>query len=166
LGQRDGERLITILDGAFRAALAGADDAVASDLAFSLAQDVSVSDDLRRDGGSLRLAGADAPITHLGHDYVQAGCMFVPLDRAVVTLGGHPAPTGQAQVFLGRLRALAREASCVTVGLRDARSVAGRVVKATPAHLVVRNSQMWAVPLAEIEFVRLSRGGSGDRSHD
>jgi len=160
LGQRDADRLIDVLEGGFRAAIRGGEDVSAADLAFSLAQDVSAIDDLRRDGGRVRLPGLNFPITEVGHDYVQAGAWLVPLDRAILAIGGEARPRDGAQMLLGRLRLLAREAAGATVGVGEARSIAGIVVKATTAHLVVRNAQIWAIPLPEIVFVRLFRGGS------
>ena len=159
MGHADADQMIRLLDGKFRAAIVGMEDAVASDLAFSLSQDVPVVDELLRDGGRVRVDGVAARITRIAHDYVEAGGWLVPLTKAVVTVGGERPPIPTAQVLVGRLRALARAGAHVTIGLRDT-GVAGAVLKATPTHLVVRGSLVYAVPLEQIEFVRLSRGGS------
>lgn len=161
MGELSARHLLNVLDGEFAAALVSADDAAAEDLAFSLAQDVPVVEDLRREGGSVRVAGATCPVTRLGHDFLEAGPWLVPTERAVVSVGGQGVPEQFAQVFLGRLRGLARRRAWVTVGV-GGENLCGCVEKATPAHLVVRGPLCWAIPLPRIDYVRLALGGSKD----
>lgn len=162
LTESNAEHLLIALGGAFSAGLAGTDDIVASDLAFSLAQDVPVTEDLRRDGGCVCLGDIAVPVTHLAHDFVQASDWIVPLERAIISSCDAEPPAAIPQVFLGRLRASAREGAYVTVGFGDGLPVSGRVAKATPSHVVVRNSRSVAIPLTRIDYVRFVPGGSTD----
>ena len=162
VGHGEAERLFWALDGEMAAALATEDDVAASDLAFSLDQDVALTVDLVRSGGCLLLDGLRVPIARLSHDYLEAGDRIVPLDRAVVTLGADAPPTIHKDVLLGRLRRMARARAWVGVGLARGAEVSGRVERATPDHLVVRARESVGVPLREIVYVRRVRGGSAD----
>ena len=148
------------LEGEFEAALTGEDEAAARDLGFSLSQDVPVEVDMLRDGAAVLLGGARIPVDRLGHDYLEAGPWLVPLDRAVISLGDPKLPARAAQVFLGALRAEARRASSVAVGVSAGPEISGIVVRANPTHVVIENLNRVAVPLREIAYVRLVSGGS------
>lgn len=159
---KEAERLLSALGGELAAALAAEEDIAASDLAFSLGQDVDVTVDLVRGGGRVLLDDLQVPVDRVAHDYLEAGDWIVPLDRAVIALGREPVPSVHADVMLAALRRLARRDVRVTVGLRDGGRLDGAVSRATPAHLVVRGQGSLAVPLNEVTYVRRARGGSAD----
>ena len=160
MGGWDLEQMLRGLEGEFEAALAGDDEAAARDLAFSLAQDVPVVVDALREGAFVVVSGSTVPVDRLGHDYLEAGDWVVPLERAVISLGHTRRPRQIHQVFVGALRAAAREAASVTVGLSSGAEVSGALERANPSHLVVENLSRVAVPLREVAYVRLVRGGS------
>jgi len=84
------DNLMADLDATFEAAAARAEDEAASDLAFSLAQEICWFDSLRR-GGAASVAlgeGRTAAVEAIGRDYVMAGdrggLMIIPAAHAVV----------------------------------------------------------------------------------
>lgn len=160
MGDWDGGRLLSTLEGEFQAALAGEEEIAARDLAFSLAQDVPVGVDVTRRGGSLLLPDVRLPIEGIGHDFLAAGLWFVPRDRAVISLGGPVRPRPLAQVFLGVLRGLAREAARVVVGLGTGAELGGSIARANATHLVLCDRDEVAVPVAEVTYLRRVPGGS------
>ena len=162
MGHGEAERLMWALEGELAAAVATEDDVAASDLAFSLDQDVGLAVDILRSGGHLLLAGVRIPIDHISHDYLEAGDWIVPLDRAVVALGAAAAPTTHRDVLLGRLRRMARAGTSLAVGLAHGAEISGWVERATTDHLIVRGRESVGVPLKEIAYVRRVRGGSAD----
>ena len=161
MGRMHLERLFSGLEAGFSAVIAAEEDVAADDLAFSLSQDLLVSDDLVRSGGSVVIDGAVVPIEVVGHDFLAAGPWLVPLDRAVVELTGASSAERTHDVLLGVLRRLARAGSVVSIGC-GGDVHAGRVVRASASHVVVDAVRMVAVPLERVDYVRLARGGSAD----
>lgn len=160
-GRTDADRLIASLDGEFSAAIGAEEDAAADDLAFSLSQDISIMEDLARDGGSLLMAGAEVWITRVAHDFVTAGDWLVPTDRAVVRVGGGRRACRIPDVFLAALRRLARAEAEVVAGAGRA-GYRGRLARATPEHVLIDGIERVALPLAAVDYVRLVRAGSAD----
>jgi hypothetical protein len=161
VGRLDLERLFSSLEAGFAAAVASEEDVAADDLAFSLSQDLSVADELVRSGGSVLVDGVAAPIEVAGHDFLRAGPWFVPIDRAVVGLGGASPAIPLHDVFLGVLRRLARSRSEVAVGCAGG-VYSGRLVRASSSHIVVEGARTVAIPPMRADYVRLVRGGSAD----
>ena len=161
MGRSHLEGLFAELDAGFAAAIAAEEEVAADDLAFSLSQDLPVPDELARTGGSLVVGGVVVPIDRVGHDFVEAGPWLAPLARSVVGLGGSPPALPLPDVFLGVLRRFARARSEIAVGSTEG-SYQGRVVRATPGHLVIDGARKVAIPLARVDYVRLVRGGLAD----
>ena len=161
MGTNEAERLIDILEGEFRAAATAADDLAASDLGFSLDQDVPLADVLLRDGGWVLVAGARVPIDGLGHDYVRAGNWLIPLARAVIELGNPALPGIEIDLFLGCLRRMARASVSVAVGV-GARGYSGRITRCSTEHLFLEGARRAALPLTEVHYVRRAPEGSAD----
>ena len=156
-------RLLVSLEGNFEAGLEAEIDAAADDLAFSLAQDVPLTHEILRSGASVLIGDGEAPVTAIGHDYVAAGQWLVPLAAAVVRLGGSPRPIAEPDVFLVRLRRLARGRDGVAVGRRGtSQTFEGYIERANATHLVVTGVARWLLPIAEVAYVRRARGGSAD----
>jgi len=162
LYDRQLEQRLQVLAAEFSAAIVAEEELAANDLAFSLAQDVPLHDELRRCGARLKIAEAEIPVTHLGHDFVVAGPWVARIDRAVLVLDAGVRPAGLPQVFLGKLRALARARARVTVGVTGGHDVRGSLEQAAPTHVIVAGRERCAVPVPTIDYVRLSRGGSVD----
>ena len=161
MGRMRLERLFSGLDASFAAAIASEEEIAADDLAFSLSQDLSIADDLARNGGSLLVEGVAPSIERVGHDFLAAGPWLARLDRAVVRLGGSDPAALASDVFLGVLRRLARAATEIAVGCA-ADVYQGRVVRASSSHIVIDGARRVGVPLARVDYVRLARGGSAD----
>lgn len=161
MGSNGAQGLLSALEAAFRAARVSEDDLAAADLAFSLAQDISLVDDLCRQGGTVLVEEGSIPIDLVGHDYLSASDWLIPLGKAIVELGGQVVPRREPTILLSRLRHLARAGATVSVGTRLA-GVVGRITKCTPDHLEVRGRRHLAIPLGEVAYVRRARGGSAD----
>lgn len=157
----DADRLISSLTAEFSAAIGAEDDAAADDLAFSLSQDISIMEDLAREGGSLLIAGADTWISRVAHDFVMAGAWIVPIDRAVVRLGGGRPASRTPDVLLAALRRLARAGARIVAGAGET-GYRGRLARATPGHVLIEGIERVALPLAAVDYVRLVRVGSAD----
>jgi len=161
VGHRDWD-VFEVLEGQFAAAIAAEDALAGADLAFSLAQDVPVIEEVFRDGGRVRVRDVDAAVTSIGHDFLQAGSWLIPLDRAVLTIGHEAQPVEVHDVLLARLRREARAAATVAVGIREGTELEGWLERVTPTHLVLRNGSRCGIPLAELDYLRLVRGDSTD----
>jgi hypothetical protein len=165
VGHADVDRLIVSLGSEFSAALTCEEDLAAADLAFSLSQDISISEDLTRMGGVLLMPDAEAPIDHLGHDFVLADRWLVPTGKAVVRLGG-PRPVSKLpDVLVAVLRRLARTRAEVVAGAAG-RGHRGLLARATPEYVLVQGIGSVALPMGSIDYVRLVREGSADRADD
>lgn len=162
MGSTDADRLISELEAGFAAAVAAEEDIAADDLAFSLSQDVPVSEDLLRSGGFLMVDDVAVPIDRVGHDFVVAGAWIAPLGRALIRLGGDGPSQQVHDVFVSVLRRTARVGTEVSVGV-GAMSHHGRLSRATSAHLVISGPAVsMAVPLEQVDYVRFVRGDSAD----
>ena len=156
-------RLITALEGEFAAAASADDDIAASDLAFSLAQDVPVWIDVIRRGGRIVLDDSTIPIEAVGHDFLVAGGRLLPMAHAIVTVGDAPPPNSIADVLVGALRRLARSRAEVVVRTAPpAKEVQGVLARCGSDHLVVSGPHVTAVPLSMIASVRRVPGGLAD----
>lgn len=150
------------LDAAFRAAVSHRERGAASDLAFSLAQDVPLRRELLRLGGCVVTADGGRIEVHLaGVDFVAAGPLWVPLGRAVIQLGGSAPVTEVADVWLGRLRRWARARTLVAAQVAPGgRWIEGALIKAAADHVAIETRQAAvAVPLELVGSVRLVPGG-------
>ena len=163
--QRDeASAVIAALEGAFDAAVEAAEDRAATDLAFSLAQDVPLGTEILRRGGSVHVGELVAPIATVAHDYL--GCrapeVLIPLMAARVRCPGFDLPSAVPDVFVSALRRLTRAGSRVVVGTSEG-EFSGRLTKAAPDHVGVADGAGTAfVGVGEIRWVRLVRGGSVD----
>ena len=153
--------LIAELEGRFEAAVRAEEDAAARDLAFSLSQDVPVVEEIFRRGGSVRLDRSEVPVSSVGHDFLRAGSWLVPIDRAVVALGGTRTPIAEADVLIAVLRRWARSGTYVEVGC-GAPHVAGYLRTAGVSDLLVEGGARVRIPLARVDYIRRVRGGSAD----
>lgn len=161
VGSNEAARLVSALEGAFRAARITQDDLAANDLAFSLAQDIPLADDLLRRGGSLLIDEEWRPVDAVGHDYVRAGAWLVPTQRAVVELGSEIPPGREPTILLSRLRRLARQSAEVKVGTGFG-EFAGRITKCASDHVQISGRRELAIPLGDVLYVRCAREGSVD----
>lgn len=161
MGWGDTDKLIAGLEGHFAAAVAAEDDIAADDLAFSLAQDLQVEDDLTRIGGAVVIGDVRRAVDAVAEDFLVAGDWLVPLTRAVVEVGAARPARSIPEVLLGRLRSMARAQAEVSVGV-GSNVVGGRLVRAGAAHVVVQSRRSVAVPLSRLEYVRRVSGGSAD----
>jgi hypothetical protein len=154
------------LEATFDARVARAEDEAASDLAFSLLQDLSLSEAATRAGALEIVMGdrAPLPVAEVGVDYVAASGRsptVVPLGRAALrTIPAGRAPESLDRSLLELLRAWAREGRAVAIhaggGVHR-----GRLVRACRDHVVVNGYAGTArgddvlVPLEMIEQLRL-----------
>ena len=156
------------LDAAFEAALAREDEVAATDLAFSLRQDVDVSAAIERSGSAWTLVGsgeARLPVDEVGLDYVMAGSLLTRTRAVTLRSAAGPAPRTTDATFLEVLGTWARAGARVA-----ASGLSGRLVRVAKDHVALsRGGRETIVGLAALEAVRLegqsgysaSRGFSG-----
>lgn len=172
----DATPIVSGLEAAFDARIARAEDEAASDLAFSLLQDLTLAEALQRAGAIdvVRPGGMASPAVEIGPDYVI--CAFpraiVPLRRAVFR-GADRAelPKPSDEPLVTALRALARTGRTVEVGAGGSRH-RGRLARAGRDHLVIeiperqppgsrpaRTREVY-VPLTAVGEIVLLQGGA------
>ena len=172
------------LDATFEAAAARAEDEAASDLAFSLAQEICWFDSLRR-GGAASVAlgeGRTAAVEAIGRDYVMAGdrggLMIIPAAHAVVLrrqgpprrdrdadgpprhgTTAEPAPPAGEDNLVALLRRLARTGCGVEVTTASG-AFRGRLLRAGGDHLAVAgHGGEVVVGMGAVVRIRVDRGG-------
>jgi hypothetical protein len=164
------DKVLATLNASFEAAVARQEDEAASDLAFSLLQDLDFFETVRRGPGAvLRMPGGNSfRVVEAGTDYVVAeGAVrvLVPTLHAVVirATSGDP-PRAVRGTMLDALRRMARAHTKMEVVTQDM-SLDGRLVKAGPDHVVlqVRGSNV-LVGLGALRAVKVAREGSADAS--
>lgn len=159
------------LEATFDARLARAEDEAASDLAFSLLQDLSLTEALERAGPLqvLRAGHPPIPVTEIGADYL--GCApatFIPLGRAIARPIAGPTPVRTDQPLVALLRRHARRGTCARVTARGAVHT-GVLARACRDHVVIARrrrgldalepaSAETFIPLDLIDEIRLEDG--------
>ncbi|MDQ3662990.1 MAG: hypothetical protein M3454_18470 [Actinomycetota bacterium] len=139
------DRWLSSLNATFEAAVEREEEQAAGDLAFSLLQDLSQVETLRRGKAAvLKLAGgASVPIARVGRDYVAAGNppnLIVPLTFAVILVSpSGPAPEIADDTLLLLLRRAARLGTYARISTTEG-EWQGRIVKAGVDHLIVNAS--------------------------
>lgn len=160
---------VDALEASLAAALARDEEVAATDLAFSLRQDVDVAAAVLRSGLAWTLVGeggASIAVEEAGTDYLRAGSVIVPSGAAVLRSAPGPSPRAGNRSFLEVLGETCRSGATVEVTHR-AGTVAGRLARVGLDHLAVQSGGgETIVGLAAIEAVRLegysaSRGFSG-----
>lgn len=160
---------VDALEASFAAALARDEEVAATDLAFSLRQDVDVAAAVLRSGLAWSLVGeggASTPVDEVGTDYLRAGRVIVPSRAAVLRSAPGPSPRSGDRSFLEVLGEACRAGAALAVTHR-AGTAAGRLARVGLDHVAVRSGGgETIVGLAAIEAVRLegysaSRGFSG-----
>jgi hypothetical protein len=158
-----------VLGASFEAGLARDEEVAATDLAFSLRQDVDVAGAVLRSGAAWLLVaegGASATVDEVGTDYVRVAGLIVRSGGAVLRSVPGPSPRPTGRTFLEVLGEACRSGAEVAV-IHKAGTAAGRLVRVGTDHLAVRNGTTeTVVGLAAVEAVRLegysaSRGFSG-----
>ena len=163
VSEQGADNFLAYLEASFGAAIARDEEDAASDLAFSLLQDLDLAQTLKRGGGaSVRLPGGGSlPVSEVGLDYVVAGeGVVVPSAHAVIVQvqgGVPPAPTDRG--LLGLLRSAARSGLRAQVTTAEG-TFTGRVAKAGRGHLVLQIEGRETVVLS-LEALRSMRFFSG-----
>ncbi len=169
MGGSESVEWIDALEASFEAGLARDEEIAATDLAFSLRQDVDLQTAVVRAGTGWTLADADgaaAAVDEVGVDYVRVGTLIVRSSRAVLRSTGARPPRPTATRFFETLGSACRAGAEVTIRTAHGSS-SGRLVRVAQDHVAVRNGEVDAVVgLAAVESVRLetysaSRGLSG-----
>lgn len=157
------------LGASFEAAIAREEEAAAADLAFSLRQDVDAREAIARSGRGWTLVGLEggmAALDEMGRDYVRAGAVLVPFERAVLRSGPGAPPGHDERTLAETLNAACRAGGTVLLS-HDAGSVTGRLVRVAKDHVaVLSQAGETIVGLSAISSIRLegysaSRGFSG-----
>lgn len=160
-----GSEAIEAFEASFEAALAREEDAAASDLAFSLRQDVDLRDAVARSGAGWALltsAGGSSSVDEVGIDYVRAGTLVVRAGRATLRSAPGPAPATSDRTFVELLGTACRSGATVVTCV-----AAGRLARVAKDHVGITNGDRETiVGLAALESVRFpgysaSRGFSG-----
>jgi hypothetical protein len=160
------EGLFTSLNAGFEAAVARDEEEAASDLAFSLLQDRSLTEALVRARApfSVRtMSGQLVEVAEVGADYVAVGapvCLLIPTKEAVFFLGvGSKAPSTSSGSFIDLLRRWARAGTSVEVGTIGL-DLVGRLERAGRDHLLVRTrTGDVVIALEAVRWIRSARGG-------
>jgi hypothetical protein len=157
------------LEATFEAGLAREEEIAASDLAFSLRQDVDLQAAVARSGAGWNLlapGGATAAVDDVGVDYVRAATLLVRASHAVLRSTDGPKPRVVDRRLLELLGEACRSGVEASVTTGNG-TTAGRLIRVANDHLALRNedSEM-VVGLGAVESVRLlgysaSRGFSG-----
>lgn len=167
-----GSRRVDWLDdlgAAFEAAEARQEEVAASDLAFSLRQDVDLVAAVGGRGWTLVLEdGLSAEVDEVGADYVIAGLYAVPASKAVLRAADGRAPLRSERSFAEWLGSACRAGATIEVRA-GSRELRGALVTVGRDHLKLRTRGAAAlVGMAAVDSVGLcgdgysaSRGFSG-----
>lgn len=148
MGDSGVDRLLASLDVAFDAAVAREEDEAASDLAYSLLEDLSLAEALPRMGplAAVLPGGVSLAVSVVGRDYVAAGSppILIPVTGALLMTSGESDPEITSEDLLGALRRLARAGQMVRVSSDGVESV-GRLRRAAVDHLLIEGATGRAV---------------------
>ena len=154
------DRLFSSLGAEFDAALAREESEAASDLAFSLLQDRTLSDEIRDGGWDVATPVGAVPVEEVGDDYVGgAGWILCSTAQTFRAAAAGAPPQSHNSSFHERLRALARQDRAVQIVLAD--GVAhGRVTACGRDYLKVSTAgSEQLVPIGLVVGFRLSLEG-------
>lgn len=157
-------RLLSDLEASFDGSVARDESRVASDLALSLRQDVRIFDRISSWGGAHLMSGPPETVTMVARDHLVVGdppTSFVPLTAAVLVPAHRPESVEVRRsddTLMMALKPWVRAGRRVRV-VTPVERVEGRLVAATPDHILIVQRTETLIPYDSVRRVSLCPEG-------